>query len=240
MPGARPRSTSSATTWSIPLIGTKAAFGLTTGDIMSDDLSLYGRYNRIIGQLGVPWHNIVGNHDLNLDAPDNTYARETFRQTFGPSHYAFEYGGALFLMLDNVDYFGARAPGNGCRYQGRFGERQLAFVANVLAQTPADRLVVVATIFRCAPISIRTTRHNTADCSAFIKLLGERPSISFAGHTHTTEHHYLGGDDRDPGTAAPPSSCDDGGVGLVVERALRSPRRRGRGQPRRHAQRISC
>ena len=92
-----------------PLIGTKAAFGLTTGDIMSDDLSLYGRYNRIIGQLGVPWHNIVGNHDLNLDAPDGRYSRETFKQTFGPSHYAFEYGGALFLMLDNVDYFGARA-----------------------------------------------------------------------------------------------------------------------------------
>jgi hypothetical protein len=183
-----------------PLIGTKAAFGLTTGDIMSDDLSLYGRYNRIIGQLGVPWHNIVGNHDLNLDAPDNTYARETFRQTFGPSHYAFEYGGALFLMLDNVDYFGARAPGNGCRYQGRVGERQHAVVANVLAQTPADRLVVAA-----MHIPLRTDldpydpASNTADCSAFIKLLGERPSISFAGHTHTTEHHYLGGDDRDPG-----------------------------------------
>src|SRR6267154_1984195 len=39
---------------------------------------------------------------------------------------------------------------------------------------------------------------NTADCSAFIKLLGDRPAISFSGHTHTTEHHYLGGDDRDP------------------------------------------
>jgi hypothetical protein len=183
-----------------PLIGTKAAFGLTTGDIMSDDLSLYGRYNRIIGQLGVPWHNIVGNHDLNLDAPDGRYARETFRQTFGPSHYAFEYGGALFLMLDNVDYSGARAPGNGCRYQGRFGERQLAFVANVLDATPADRLVVAA-----MHIPLHTyldpddPASNTADCSAFIELLGERPSISFSGHTHTTEHHYLRGDDRDPG-----------------------------------------
>jgi hypothetical protein len=185
-----------------PLIGTKAAFGLTTGDIMSDDLSLYGRYNRIIGQLGVPWHNIVGNHDLNLDAPDNTYARETFRQTFGPSHYAFEYGNALFLMLDNIEYFGARArvPGNACRYQGRFGERQLAFVANVLDATPADRLVVAA-----MHIPLRTDldpddpASNTVDCDAFIALLGERPSISFSGHTHTTEHHYLGGEERDPG-----------------------------------------
>jgi hypothetical protein len=183
-----------------PLIGTKAAFGLTTGDIMSDDLSLYGRYNRIIGQLGVPWHNIVGNHDLNLDAPDGRYSRETFKQTFGPSHYAFEYGGALFLMLDNVDYLGARASqaGSDCRYQGRFGQRQLAFVANVLKETPADRLVVAA-----MHIPLRTylepedPASNTADGSALIKLLGDRPSISFSGHMHTTEHHYLGGEDRE-------------------------------------------
>jgi hypothetical protein len=179
-----------------PLIGTKAAFGLTTGDIMSDDLSLYGRYNRIIGQLGVPWHNIVGNHDLNLDALDGKYSRETFKQTFGPSHYAFEYGGALFLMLDNVDYLGARASeaGNSCRYRGRFGQRQLTFVANVLAATPVDRLVVAA-----MHIPLRTylepddPASNTADAAAFLELLGGRPAISFSGHMHTTEHHYLGG-----------------------------------------------
>jgi hypothetical protein len=182
-----------------PLIGTKAAFGLTTGDIMSDDLSLYGRYNRIIGQLGVPWHNIVGNHDLNLDAPDGRYSRETFKQTFGPSHYAFEYGGALFLMLDNVEYFGARAGAPGCRYQGRFGKRQLAFVANVLAAMPADRLVVAA-----MHIPLRTylepddPASNTVDGAAFVKLLGDRPAISFSGHMHTTEHHYLGGEDGVP------------------------------------------
>jgi hypothetical protein len=185
-----------------PLIGAKAAFGLTTGDIMSDDLSLYARYNRIIGQLGVPWHNIVGNHDLNLDAPDGKYARETFKQTFGPSYYAFEYGGALFLMLDNVDYFGARSrePDNNCRYQGRFGKRQLAFVANVLKETPADRLVVaVMHIPLCTYLDPEDPASNTADCAALVKLLGERPSISFSGHTHTTEHHYLGGEDRAAG-----------------------------------------
>jgi hypothetical protein len=187
-----------------PLIGTKAAFGLTTGDVMSDDLSLYARYNRIIGQLGVPWYNVIGNHDLNLDAPDGKYSRETFKQTFGPSIYAFEYGGALFLMLDNVEYFGAHAsaPGNDYGYQGRFGKRQLAFVANVLKETPADRLVVAAMhIPLHTYLDPEDPASNTADCAAFLKLLGERPSISFSGHTHTTEHHYLSGDERGAGAA---------------------------------------
>lgn len=40
------------------LIGSQAAFGMTTGDLMFDDLSLYPRYNRIVGQIGLPWYKI--------------------------------------------------------------------------------------------------------------------------------------------------------------------------------------
>jgi hypothetical protein len=178
------------------LIGTKAAFGMTAGDIMSDDLSLYGRYNRIIGQIGIPWYNIAGNHDLNFEASDRKDSRETFKRTFGPDHYAFEYGGALFLMLDNVDYLG-----NG-KYQGRFGKQQLAFVSRVLNETPADRLVVAA-----MHIPLRTYLDandptiNTSDASELLRLLGNRPSVSFSGHTHTTEHHYLDSKDGNPASA---------------------------------------
>ena len=42
------------------LAGTKAQFGLTSGDIMFDDLSLYDRYNAIIGTIGLPWWNVGG------------------------------------------------------------------------------------------------------------------------------------------------------------------------------------
>jgi hypothetical protein len=174
-----------------PLVGTKAAFGLTTGDIMSDDLSLYARLNRLIGRLGIPWRNVVGNHDLNLDAAEGRYSRETFKQTFGPNYSAFEHGGTLFLLLDNVDYFGARAGGD-CAYQGRFGRRQLAFVANVLKETPPDRLVVAAMhIPLVTDLDPDDSASNTLDGSALVRLLDGRPSVSFAGHTHTTEHHYL-------------------------------------------------
>ena len=41
------------------LIGTDAAFGITAGDIMFDDLVFYDRYNRIINEIGIPWHNIA-------------------------------------------------------------------------------------------------------------------------------------------------------------------------------------
>jgi hypothetical protein len=180
------------------LIGTTAAFGITTGDIMFDDLSLYPRLNRIIAQIGLPWFNIGGNHDLNFEAPGAKYSRETYKRIFGPNYYAFEYGGVLFLMLDNVDYQGPdpAKPRSGGEYEGLIGERQLTFIANVLKESPTDRLVVT-----CMHIPLRTYQsnnpaENTADYQEFLKLISGRPNtLSLAGHTHTTEHHYFGAQD---------------------------------------------
>ncbi len=220
-----------------------AAFGMTTGDIMFDDLSLYPRLNRIVGQIGLPWYNIGGNHDLNYEAPSARYSRETFKRTYGPPYYAFEYGGALFLMLDNINYLGfdASKPRGGGKFEGRIGERQLAFIANALKEFPADKLVVT-----CMHIPLQTYLDptnpimNTVDRAAFLKLLAGRPhTVSLSGHTHTTEHHYFGAEDGFAGTTTAPPPCDDRGVRLVVERPLRSPRHCRRRQPGRQPQRFS-
>ena len=174
-------------------IGTKAAFGLTTGDIMFDDLSLYPRYNRMIGRMGLPWYNLGGNHDLNFEAPDRRYSRETFKRVYGAPYYAFNYGQTLFLMLDNVAYLGANKdrPGRSGKYEGRIGEQQLAFVANVLKETPLDRLVVVAMHIPLRNDLDAEAGNRTADRAELFRLLGTRPVFSVAGHTHTTEHHYF-------------------------------------------------
>ena len=187
------------------LIGIEAAIGITAGDIMFDDLSLYGRYNRIIGQIGIPWWNIGGNHDLNFEAPDSRYSRETYKRVFGANYYAFEYGNTLFLMLDNVEYLGAdpTKPRRAGKFRGFFGERQLAFVANVLKETPAPRLVAA---FMHIPLrnylDPNDPTTNVADRAEFLALLAGRKAVSFSGHTHTTEHHYFG--PADGFNAAPP------------------------------------
>jgi hypothetical protein len=178
---------------------------MTTGDIMFDDLSLYSRLNRIIGQIGLPWYNIGGNHDLNFEARDRKYSRETFKRTYGPPYYAFEHGGALFLMLDNVDYLGfdPARPRIGGKYEGRIGERQLTFVANMLKEWPVDRLVVVGMHIPLRNyLGPKNADTNTADRGELMKLLSGRPNtLSLSGHTHTTEHHYLGGEDGFSGPA---------------------------------------
>ncbi len=174
--------------------GVDAAFGVTLGDIVGDDLSLYGRINGLIGTLEKPWYNVCGNHDLNYESPDNSFARETFIRTFGPSHYAFEHGEAMFIMLDNVVYEGAdpTEPGQMGRYHDGISDEQLDFVANVLARTPPSRLIVLG-----MHIPLRSRRDHsgreiaTDDCARLLDIIGDRPAVSFAGHTHMAEHRYI-------------------------------------------------
>ena len=180
------------------LAHTDAKFGLTAGDVMFDDLSLYPRFNAIIGTIGLPWWTIGGNHDLNFEAPDRTYSRETFKRVFGPNYYAFFYGPTLFLMLDNVDYLGpdpAKPRGSG-KYEGRFDEAQLDFVRNVLAHTPDNTLIVAVMHIPLRTFLGTDAYQNTANKEALFKLIdGRKATVSFSGHTHTTEHHYFGAAD---------------------------------------------
>ena len=84
------------------LIGTDAKFGVTLGDIMFDDLSLFETHNSIVALIGVPWWNVIGNHDINYDSPDDKHSDESFERVYGPNYFAFSYGPVHFVALDDV------------------------------------------------------------------------------------------------------------------------------------------
>ena len=184
----------------------RGAFGITLGDVMFDDLSMYDRHNRIVGTIGMPWYNCCGNHDMNFEVPDNTFSRETYKRHFGPRYHAFQYGQATFFILDNVVYEGADAarPNGAGLYHGGLGARQLAFVRNVLARVPADQLAVF-----CMHIPLSTylgpddPKQTTTDRREFLQVIsGRTATASFSGHTHTNEHHYFNGEDGFAGTTS--------------------------------------
>lgn len=181
------RDTAVARAMSIP-----AAFGITTGDVLFDDLSLFGRSNAIVGRIGIPWYSLPGNHDLNMQAPDARYSRETWKRVFGAPSFAFQHGRALFVLLDNVVWLGPPVPVGAGTYEGRIGETNLAFLRNLLAEVPADTLIVLGThipLHTDAPPA--GPQNNTVDRDALIDVLRGRKVLAICGHTHTTEHHYL-------------------------------------------------
>jgi len=187
------------------LLDTQAAFGMTMGDILFDDLSLFPRYNGLIAQIGIPWYNVPGNHEMNFEAADDRYALETFKRYFGPPYYSFEYADALFVVLDNIEYQGngqsdpGDVRGNG-GYVARLGRRQLAWLEAELEHVPRERLIFLAMHAPLASYLGDAPGVNTADRRDLFKLLAGRPNLyAVAGHTHTSEHHYFGLDEGFPG-----------------------------------------
>jgi hypothetical protein len=170
------------------------AFGITHGDVMFDDLSYYPRYNRIVGSIGLTWYNCCGNHDMNLEAPDNVLSRETFKRTYGTRWHAFQYGDATFFVLDNVDYLGTdpSKPNGFGKYRGFFGEQQIGFIRNVLANVPREQLVVFSFHIPLRTLVGAYPAVSTVDIREFLTAIGTHPnSVSFSGHTHTNEHWYF-------------------------------------------------
>ena len=156
---------------------------------------MYGRINRIIGRIGLPWWSVGGNHDLDFEAPDAVRSRDTYKRVFGAPYYAHEHGDALFVMLDNVEYLGAATAkaGRDRAYRGFISPDQLAFVRNLLAATPPERLLVlVMHIPLSTYLDPTAPGQNTANTADLLKLIGDRPAVSLSGHTHSTEHHYFG------------------------------------------------
>jgi hypothetical protein len=187
------------------LIDSEAAFGMTLGDILYDDLSMFPRYNALIAQIGIPWYNVPGNHELNFEADSDEYSLETFKKFFGPPYYAFEYADALFVVLDNIDYQGngeadpSDARGDG-GYEARISKRQLRWLEKELEHVDKDRLVFVATH---VPLGSEVTGSATDNRRVLFQLLSGRPNLySVAGHTHTNNHLYFGEEDGfdGPGT----------------------------------------
>lgn len=163
-----------------------AAFGVTLGDIVFDDLDVFEPHNQAIALIGIPWYNVIGNHDLNFDAHDDEHSDETFESIYGPSYYSFDYGPTHFMVLDDVTWVGAKDGQRG-RYYGGLGERQMEFIRNDLADVPEDQLIV---LLMHIPLT------GVEDRQELYRLIEQRPAaVSLSAHTHYMEHRLIGEED---------------------------------------------
>ena len=176
------------------LIGTDARFGVTLGDILFDDLSLFETHNSIVALVGVPWWNVIGNHDLNFDAPDDRTSDETFERVYGPAYHAFQWGPVNFVVLDNVMWGGSKESGGTGSYTGELGDAQLTFLENLLPHLPEDELLMLM-----MHIPLKTTEDPlkpSPERDRLFRLIEKRPyTMSISGHTHWHAHMYL--DEKD-------------------------------------------
>ena len=163
-------------------------FGLSLGDLVGNDLALFNPYLKAVKAAGIPWYNLLGNHDLNFDATSDEMADETYEAHFGPANYTFNYGKVHFIILDNVLY---PDPRNQKGYWGGFTANQLQFIENDLKLVPKDHLIVLA--FHIPLSETEGDSFRDADRDHLFRLLKDFPNtLSLSAHTHIQRQDYFG------------------------------------------------
>lgn len=158
-----------------------AVFGITLGDLVGDDLNLHPHYKEAVKEVGLPWYNVMGNHDMNYEAKEDKVSDETFERNFGPNNYAFNYGNVHFLVLDDIIY---PDPRDGKGYQGGFREDQLKFIENDLKLIPKDKLIVLSFHIQLMPEG-EEDHFRSADRQKLFDILQPFENIlMLSAHTH--------------------------------------------------------
>ena len=171
-----------------PLLGRHAArLGISLGDIVHDDLSLYPAINASTAKLGIPWLHAAGNHDLDFDAARDEDSLSTFRRHFGPDSFAWEEARAVFVVLDDVVY----QPGDKPAYVGGFRDDQFAFLEAYLPTVPKDRLLVLAMHIPLFEATPGRDTFRDADRARLFALLQDFPHVLvLSAHSHTQRHWF--------------------------------------------------
>lgn len=177
-----------------PQGGNRAAahLGISLGDIVNDDLSLFAAIKKVDATMRLPWLHAPGNHDIDFDAASDEESLSSFRHAFGPETYAWEESEANFIVFDDVIY----KPGSKPSYIGGLRESQFAFLEAYLPTVPKDRLLVLSAHihFYDAEPGVETFRH--ADRERLFRMLSAFPNVLLlTAHAHAQRHAYYGRED---------------------------------------------
>ncbi len=174
------------------LVGSDAAFGVTLGDIVFNEPSMFGAVNRTIAQIGIPWYSAPGNHDLNFDGPSDQLSLETYRSIYGPPYFSFDYARVHFIVMDTVLFSGATPEQPRGGYTAGISPDQMTFLRSDLAQVPSTRLVVLLMHY---PIVSMEETLNMKGRQQLYRLIEKRPSFSASAHRHYQDPRIIGRED---------------------------------------------
>ena len=179
----------------------QSTFGVGLGDLVFDNLSLFSGYEAAVREMGIPFLQAVGNHDLNFEAAGDPGSTATFRQHFGPEYYSFDRGAVHYVVLDDVFWPGSDGFGNNNDdYVGHIDATQLAWLEQDLALVEEGRRVIVFT--HIPPLSTAYRRFGKQSPSpgarignrdALYDLLSPFDAHIISGHTHENEHRTAAG-----------------------------------------------
>lgn len=169
--------------------------GLAAGDIAWDAPAIIPEYKKAVKNSGVPFFQVLGNHDMDINTRSDEASDKTFKENFGPSWYSFNRGDAHYIVLDNVFYYS-----NSYNYIGYITEKQFKWLEQDLALVKPGSLVFVS--MHISAYTAEKTRDNrkednpgnvTFNRKFLYDLLKPYKAHLLTGHTHYNENYIESG-----------------------------------------------
>ncbi len=164
-------------------------YGFMLGDIVHENMSLFDNYIAGLKSLGnVQMFNILGNHDNDPKAKDDTEGRRVFEQKLGPTNYSFNIGKIHFVVLDNL-IMKLRSDGTLRDYDQGLTDEVWQWLQNDLAYVDRSSTIMVAAH---SPMFMQTSMNDRSQGSSghrydYANLFSKYAKVhAWAGHSHTT------------------------------------------------------
>ena len=156
---------------------------IALGDIVFDRLNHFDEYKKTIAKTGLPFYQLVGNHDMDYNNRSNELSSATYSKNFGPAHYSFNIGNVHYVVLKDVFYYG-----HSYHYMGYIDETQLQWLEQDLAGIKPGSTVVVA--LHIPTVSKKPSNNppltgSVLNKDALFKILAPYNTHILAGHSHT-------------------------------------------------------
>ena len=164
-------------------------YGMMLGDIVHEDMKLYANYVAGLKTLGFPMFNILGNHDNDYTAKNDTDGRRKYEEYLGPTYYSFNIGKQHYVVLDNL-IMKLRSSDNSLRdYDQGLTDEVWTWLQNDLAYVDRSTTIMVAAhspMFMGDNMSERS-KYAQNHRSDYANLFSKFDKVhAWAGHSHTT------------------------------------------------------
>lgn len=177
----------------VATLGQQPIHGIGVGDLVFDKFELYADYKEAVATTGIPFFQVIGNHDMDTSTRSDDQSQATFKQHFGPTYYSFNRGKIHYVVLDNVFFIGAG------RYIGYITENQLSWLEKDLQEVPKGSTVVVSLHIptdngekRRMKLAREEVSVVTANRKGLYDLLTGYKVHIMSGHTHYNENWEKG------------------------------------------------
>ena len=163
--------------------------GICLGDIVHEDMSLYGQYIEGMRSMGFPTYNVIGNHDNDTSAEDDEQGRRIFEEHFGPCNYSFNLGRIHYVVVDNL-IMKKGSSGLLNDYSEGLTDDVWEWLQGDLALVDRSSTVMLCThapAFREINGSDKWARSTCKHGNDYASLLAKYKTVyAWAGHTHQT------------------------------------------------------